>query len=61
MTCHLRGAAGLLSENGIPKLITELKVKEGKKVHVRSASRAGRGDLGVTRARVEEIRTAFGE
>ena len=33
---------------------------EGKKIHVRSASRAGRGDLGVNRARVEAIRAAFG-
>ena len=34
--------------------------REGKKIHVRSASRAGRGDLGVNRARVETIRAAFG-
>ena len=32
----------------------------GRKIHVRSASRAGRGDLGVNRARVEAIRAAFG-
>jgi uncharacterized protein (DUF1499 family) len=34
--------------------------REGKKIHVRSASRAGRSDLGVNRARVEAIRSAFG-
>ena len=28
-------------------------------IHVRSASRAGRGDLGVNRARIEAIRAAF--
>jgi uncharacterized protein (DUF1499 family) len=28
-------------------------------IHFRSASRAGRGDLGVNRARMEKIRTAF--
>jgi uncharacterized protein (DUF1499 family) len=33
--------------------------REGKRIHVRSASRAGRGDLGVNRARVEAIRAAF--
>jgi uncharacterized protein (DUF1499 family) len=33
--------------------------REGKKVHVRSASRAGRSDLGVNRRRVEAIRRAF--
>ncbi|MGL4549640.1 MAG: DUF1499 domain-containing protein [Gemmataceae bacterium] len=31
----------------------------GGKIHVRSKSRAGRSDLGVNRARVEEIRAAF--
>ena len=35
--------------------------REGKKIDVRSASRAGRGDLGVNRARVEAIRAAFGD
>lgn len=30
-----------------------------QQIHVRSASRMGRGDLGVNRARVESIRTAF--
>ena len=34
--------------------------REGKTIRVRSASRAGRGDLGVNRARVEAIRAAFG-
>ena len=34
--------------------------REGKKIDVRSASRAGRGDLGVNRARVEALRAAFG-
>ena len=33
---------------------------EGKQIYVRSASRAGRGDLGANRARVEAIRAAFG-
>jgi uncharacterized protein (DUF1499 family) len=33
--------------------------REAKEIHVRSASRAGRSDLGVNRQRVEEIRTAF--
>lgn len=31
----------------------------GKKVHFRSASRVGRSDLGVNRARMEAIRAAF--
>jgi uncharacterized protein (DUF1499 family) len=35
--------------------------REGKKIQVRSASRAGRSDLGVNRARVEAIRAAFGQ
>lgn len=34
--------------------------REGKKIDIRSASRAGRGDLGVNRTRVEAIRSAFG-
>ena len=34
--------------------------REGKKIEVRSASRAGRGDLGVNRARVEAMRAALG-
>lgn len=34
--------------------------REGKMIQVRSASRAGRGDLGVNRARIEAIRAAFG-
>ena len=34
--------------------------REGGRIHVRSASRAGRSDLGVNRARVEAIRSAFG-
>jgi len=29
-------------------------------IHIRSASRVGRGDFGVNRRRVERIRTAFG-
>jgi uncharacterized protein (DUF1499 family) len=33
--------------------------REGKKVHVRSASRVGRSDLGANRRRVEAIRRAF--
>lgn len=33
----------------------------GKCIQVRSASRAGRSDLGVNRARVEALRQAFGE
>jgi uncharacterized protein (DUF1499 family) len=33
--------------------------REAKVIHVRSASRAGRSDMGVNRARVEQIRTAF--
>jgi uncharacterized protein (DUF1499 family) len=33
--------------------------REAKKIHVRSASRAGRSDLGVNRRRVEAIRQAF--
>lgn len=32
---------------------------EAKRIHVRSASRAGRSDLGVNRRRVEAIRAAF--
>lgn len=32
---------------------------EAKVIHVRSASRVGRGDMGVNRARVEAIREAF--
>ena len=32
---------------------------ENKRIHVRSASRAGRSDLGVNRARVEAIRAQF--
>src|SRR5262245_12329764 len=32
---------------------------EARRIHVRSASRAGRSDLGVNRKRVEEIREAF--
>jgi len=32
----------------------------GKVIHFRSASRAGRSDLGVNRARMEAIREAFG-
>lgn len=34
--------------------------QEGDVVHVRSASRVGRGDLGVNRARVEAVRKAVG-
>jgi uncharacterized protein (DUF1499 family) len=30
-----------------------------KRIHVRSASRAGRSDLGVNRARIEAIRAQF--
>lgn len=38
----------------------EFLADEGAKViHVRSASRIGRGDLGVNRARIEAIRTRF--
>jgi uncharacterized protein (DUF1499 family) len=38
----------------------EFFVDEGAKVvHVRSASRIGRGDLGVNRARIEAIRARF--
>ena len=33
--------------------------ENAKMVHVRSASRIGRGDLGVNRARIEAIRTRF--
>ena len=33
--------------------------KSGRVIHVRSASRIGRGDLGVNRARVEAIRAAM--
>ncbi len=33
--------------------------REAKLIHVRSASRAGRSDLGVNRARVEALRAAF--
>ncbi|MFZ4662782.1 MAG: DUF1499 domain-containing protein [Caldilineaceae bacterium] len=32
-----------------------------KQIHFRSASRLGRGDLGVNRQRMEEIRRRFGE
>jgi uncharacterized protein (DUF1499 family) len=32
----------------------------GKTIHFRSASRVGRGDMGVNRNRMEEIRTRFG-
>jgi uncharacterized protein (DUF1499 family) len=35
--------------------------RPAKVIHVRSASRAGRSDLGVNRARVERIREAFRE
>jgi len=39
---------------------TEFFADEGAKVvHVRSASRIGRGDLGVNRARIEAIRARF--
>lgn len=39
----------------------ELRVDpEAGLVHVRSASRVGRGDLGVNRARVEALRAAWG-
>lgn len=31
----------------------------GQQIHVRSASRVGRSDLGANRARVEKLRTAF--
>ncbi len=34
--------------------------RAAKVIHVRSASRAGRSDLGVNRARVEQLRAAFG-
>jgi uncharacterized protein (DUF1499 family) len=34
--------------------------REAKVIHYRSASRAGRSDLGVNRARMEQIREAFG-
>jgi uncharacterized protein (DUF1499 family) len=34
--------------------------REHRRIHVRSASRAGRSDFGVNRARVEAIREAFG-
>jgi uncharacterized protein (DUF1499 family) len=33
--------------------------REGKRIHVRSASRVGRSDLGANRRRVEAIRRAF--
>lgn len=33
--------------------------REGKKIHVRSASRVGRSDLGANRRRVEALRRAF--
>lgn len=32
---------------------------DGQQIHVRSASRVGRSDLGANRARVEKLRTAF--
>lgn len=39
----------------------EFQLDAGKgQIHFRSASRAGRSDLGVNRARMEEIRKAFG-
>jgi len=34
--------------------------REARVIHVRSASRAGRSDLGVNRKRVEAVREAFG-
>ena len=36
-----------------------LVVRDEKRIHIRSASRVGRSDLGVNRARVEKIRLAF--
>jgi uncharacterized protein (DUF1499 family) len=36
-------------------------LREGSQIHIRSASRAGRSDLGVNRKRVEAIRTLYNQ
>ena len=39
----------------------EVRLDEAGVLHIRSASRAGYGDMGLNRQRVEEIRAAFAE
>jgi NADH:ubiquinone oxidoreductase subunit F (NADH-binding)/NADH:ubiquinone oxidoreductase subunit E len=44
MTCHHRGAAGLLAPDGLPKLAAELSAATGRTVHVDGISCLGRCD-----------------